>query len=141
MNKKNILLAVGGLVLLALVFWGGMIAGKKSQNNKAFSGNQFNVQGAAMNGFGNQSGQNRDMVNRANGFGGGTSGEVIAKDGNSLTLKLKDGGSKIVLYSTSTNVVKMASSTVSDIQIGEQLTVTGSSNSDGSISAESIQAR
>jgi len=73
--------------------------------------------------------------------GGITAGEVISKDSSSITLKLRSGGSINVFYATSTQVQKTASGLVSDIDVGTQVTVSGSSNSDGSITAQNIQIR
>lgn len=73
------------------------------------------------------------------GGGGFTRGEIIKKDENSITVKLPDGGSKIVIFSSSTGVGKTTEGTTSDLEVGNQVVVNGSANSDGSISAEIIQ--
>ncbi len=68
-------------------------------------------------------------------------GEVLTKDANSLTLKLRDGGSRIVFYSTSTRVSKMADGMIGDVATGVTVTVNGATNQDGSVTAEMIQLR
>ena len=73
-----------------------------------------------------------------NGFAGG---EVISKDDKSITIKLQDGGSKIVFVSDSTAVMKSAQGSLGDVAVGGQVMATGSPNPDGSISAQSIQIR
>lgn len=78
---------------------------------------------------------------RQGGNGGAVAGEIIAKDAQSITVKMTDGGSKIVFFSTSTKIQKSAEGTGEDLKIGEQVFVNGSVNSDGSVSAESIQLR
>lgn len=70
-----------------------------------------------------------------------TSGEVIAKDDKSITVKLSDGGSKIVFFSDKTSVSKTAEGTQNDVVIGEQVMVSGAANTDGSVTASMIQIR
>ncbi|MCX6759237.1 MAG: DUF5666 domain-containing protein [Candidatus Nealsonbacteria bacterium] len=67
------------------------------------------------------------------------SGEVIAKDEQSLTLKMPDGGSKIVFFSDSTQISKTTEGSIGDIEVGKQIMVSGSQNSDGSYTAKTIQ--
>lgn len=93
---------------------------------------------------------NRNGVLR---FGGGAVfGRIVAKDANSMTVQLIEGpnasstnsgatGSKIVLYDNSTQVEKNVSGSTSDLAIGTNVIVNGTANSDGSITAQSIQIR
>ncbi len=81
-------------------------------------------------------------------FRGGTqnggnviSGNVLSKDSQSITVKLKDGSSEIVFYSSSTAITKPVSGSSADIQTGSQIFVSGTQNSDGSITAQTIQLR
>jgi len=67
------------------------------------------------------------------------SGEVITKDEQNLTLKMPDGSSKIIFFSQSTEVSKMAEGTIDDVEVGKQVMVSGSQNSDGSYTAKTIQ--
>ncbi len=73
--------------------------------------------------------------------GGFTAGQIISQSGNSVTVKLSSGGSKIVIFSSSTEIMKSVSGTPSDLAIGDQITVSGSANSDGSVTAQTIQLR
>jgi len=80
--------------------------------------------------------------NLARGGGGGLlSGTVAKEDSGSITLNTRDGSSHVVLITPATTVQKSVNGTLSDIAVGSVIFVTGSTNSDGSISASSIQLR
>lgn len=70
--------------------------------------------------------------------GRGVIGEVTSKDDKSLTVKLPDGSSKIVLFSESTTFETTTKAQKSDLKTGQQVRVFGSTNSDGSLTANSI---
>lgn len=76
---------------------------------------------------------------RNSSFGGMNSGEIISKDETGVTIKLQDGGSKIILISQSTSINKSTAGSKEDLTIGEKVMVMGQSNSDGSINAQSVQ--
>jgi hypothetical protein len=73
--------------------------------------------------------------------GGVTTGQVLSNDGSSMTVQMQDGSTKIVLFGTSTQILKTAQGTQSDLAKGTNVVVTGSANSDGSITAQNIQVR
>lgn len=66
-------------------------------------------------------------------------GEIIDIDENSLTVKLSDNSSKIILLTNSTAVSKTSQGEKEDLKIGEKVMVLGTENSDGSITAQNIQ--
>jgi len=78
---------------------------------------------------------------RAGANGGFTSGEIIAKDDKSITIKLQDGGSKIIFLTSNTPVTKNISGSLVDLKVGSAVTVSGTPNQDGSVSAQSVQIK
>lgn len=66
-------------------------------------------------------------------------GEIISADDKSITVKLADGSSKIILLSGSTTINKADTAAATDLVTGKQVAVFGSENSDGSVTATSIQ--
>lgn len=74
-----------------------------------------------------------------NARGGFTAGSIVSNDGSTITIKMNDGSTKFVLYSGSTTIRKSAEGTSADLVVGENVVVTGSANSDGSITATQIQ--
>lgn len=121
-------------------FYGGMLFGQSKNKSNAPGGINFQnfrnltPEQRQQMGFTDAGG---DRGNSAN-F---TTGEIIAKDNLSITLKLRDGGSKIIFYSPTTEVGKFTTGTPNDLSIGENVSVNGTANQDGSITANSIQLR
>lgn len=134
MNTKNktIILAI---VIIIVSFYGGYTYGKNVTSNRA-TGQLISANGMTANRPQNGMGIRGGMRN--SGF---TGGEIIAKDEKSITVKLPNGGSTIILFSPSTSIQKSTTGSATDLNIGEQVTVTGNTNSDGSISAQSVQIR
>ena len=66
-------------------------------------------------------------------------GEVFNKDEQTLTLKMQEGGSKIMFFSDSTEISRTIEGLIDDIEIGKQIIVNGEQNSDGSYTAKTIQ--
>lgn len=114
------------VILLFVGLGVGFFAGMKYQSGKATTQNsrQFT------NGRG-QFGQRNGMRPVA--------GEILSSDSNSITVKLADGSSKIVLLSDKTQINKAETASVSDLKSGERVAIFGTENSDGSITAQNIQ--
>ncbi len=79
-------------------------------------------------------------VNRMNVFRP-TSGEILSADDKTLTIKLTDGSSKIIILSAKTEISKSSTASATDLKVGGKITVQGQTNTDGSVTAQSIQYR
>ncbi len=126
---KNQVLMVS-LVLVILAGAGGFLAGMKYQETKT---SQRDGQSAG------GSGQRRGQFGQRNGAGRPVAGDIISADDKSITVKMMDGSSKIVLLSSSTQINKAATATKADLKTGEKVAVFGTDNADGSVTAASIQ--
>jgi hypothetical protein len=128
--KKNPIIVIVIVIVLVVAsgaFYGGM-AYAKSQRSKV--------------NFGNFSGQRQGgNLSQAINSNGMSSGEILSLDDKSVTIKMRDNGSKIIFFSDSTKISKMVDGAVADLVVGQNLVVNGTVNSDGSISAASIQLR
>ena len=129
MTMKNKMLAgvLGAITILGATFYGGVLYGKKTAlPQRAF------VAGA---------GQFRTGAGGARGGGGLVMGQILSTDASSITVKMQDGSTKIILVSDATTVMKSAPGTSADLATGTGVVVTGTQNSDGSVTAQSIQIR
>ena len=66
-------------------------------------------------------------------------GEILSKDDKSVTVKLQDGSSKLVMLSSSTVINKAEKVDAGALIVGETVRVFGTTNSDGSVTAQDIQ--
>ena len=112
-----------------------LVAGASFYGGMAYSQNMAAAQRAQRTG-----GAFAGRGGRTSG-GGFTGGEIIAQDSQSITVKLPNGSSQIVFFSDSTKIMKSVDGTASDLATGKQVTVSGTANPDGSITAQSIQLR
>jgi len=133
-KNKNVVITV---VIALIIGAGGFFGGIEYQKSKT----------PAPRGFGNMSAEQRTQFGaRAgrSGVPGGdafSSGQIISKDDKSITVKDQNGSTKIVYFSDSTQINKADKGTTNDLSIGQNVTVSGKSNSDGSLAADSIQIR
>jgi len=144
MNAKSIIITlVIAVVVGGAGFWGGMTyaQGQATSARAAFAG------GAGFTGRGGAGG----TTGRA-GFGGAsggaTFGTILSINPTSISIQLPAStstsaatGSKIVLYDSSTQIQELQSVAASSLSVGQSVTVTGTANSDGSVTASSIQVR
>ena len=124
MNNK-ILLVIVIIVVAAVAFYGGTVY----QKSQVLS---FGGQSNLARRFGQVQGQNNQNFRPVRG-------EVLDKDNNSLTVKLADGSTKLVILSTGTTYHKSSAASASDVKSGEQIQVFGTQNSNGSVTAQNVQ--
>lgn len=141
MSKKFIItIILTHLVVLAAGIYGGM----KYAQNKNSSGVPQNFQNLSLEQR-QQFMQERARTGNFTGRNGGEAGtgflngEVIAKDEESITIKMRDNGSKIVFFSGSTEVRKFVKESMDAVEVGERISVSGEQNPDGSFSAKTVQ--
>ena len=137
-NNNMVMWIIIVVVVGAVAFFGGMKY-QQSQRSSFAGGTQFG--GGAAGGFG-QGGQGRFGGGAGAGGRGGlrpTTGQIISVDAQSITVKLQDGSSKIVQYSSSTQINKAEKATSADLTNGETVAVFGTANADGSVTAQNIQ--
>ncbi|MCX5636118.1 MAG: DUF5666 domain-containing protein [Planctomycetota bacterium] len=71
--------------------------------------------------------------------GGAVTGSILSMDAKSITVKLADGSTKIVLFSGSTSYSNTVAATQTDLKVGSEVAVFGAANTDGSVTATNIQ--
>ncbi|HSW96665.1 MAG TPA: hypothetical protein VLF89_02455 [Candidatus Saccharimonadales bacterium] len=126
--NKNIITTIVLLIIVGTgAFFGGMQY-QKTKTRSAFGqfGGQMMGSGQGFKRFG---GQNGSAIR----------GEIISVSDTSITVAQRDGSSKIILLSGSTNISKAAAGSKSDLIKGTQVMAVGTTNSDGSVTAQLIQ--
>jgi hypothetical protein len=140
-KQNNILIAI---ILIVIAGGGGFWSGMHYQTGKrpSFTGANGNFAGSTNAG---------NRFARGGAAGGVLFGTIIAKDAAGVTVKIgaqpgatstdAASGSRIVLISDATQIMKTESGSANDLSIGQSISVTGSANSDGSLNAQMIQLR
>jgi hypothetical protein len=136
-NVKIIVPIICVLVGLGVGFLGGVeyknYQAKKLRNNFTTSGTNGNFQ--RFTGGTRVAGQNGNGMMR----GGAIEGTILSMDDKSVTVKIADGSSKIVLFSSSTTYSNTAAASKGDLKVGNTIAVFGAANSDGSVTATNVQ--
>lgn len=131
MTKNNLI-----VLLLIILFTGaGFFAGTKYQQSKIVS--QRSQFGGRMQQAINQG--NQPQPNRARLGGRQVVGEIINQDEKTITVKLQDGSSKVVLLSDTTSINKASQGSKADLTVGLKVGIFGTENADGSVTAQNIQ--
>jgi hypothetical protein len=130
-------------VIVAIIFGGGgFYAGTKYQASQTttttsarFAGGTGSFAGRGAAGFG--------------GAGGGaTIGTILSIGNGSMTIQLPNStsstattGTKLVLLQDSTQIDALENVPASSLQVGQTVTVAGTTNADGSVTATSVMVR
>ncbi len=126
MKKVHVIWAVVAAIALA----GGYFWGKASVPAAAVNaGGAYSGTAARRSGGGSANGQTF------------AAGQIAAMDATSITLQLANGNSEVIFYSSSTEVTKPTTVPVSALSVGSSVVIDGTQNSDGSMTASSIQVR
>lgn len=123
MNKTTgIILAV---VLIILAAAGGFYAGMqyRTMNRLQRFGGAYGMMGRGL------TGQNNGVVR----------GQISSLSNNNMTVQLSDGSSKIVILSANTQFVQSVKAAQTDVKAGQTVMVFGTTNSDGSVTAQNVQ--
>lgn len=126
-------------IIVAIIFTGaGFFGGMQYQKSKTptFTGRVGNGQFGPGQGFNRGSGNGNSQMR--NGFRP-VSGEITSVDDKSITVKMEDGSSKIVILSDKTEINKADTATKDELKTGTRVAVFGTTNSDGSVTASNIQ--
>lgn len=135
MKKEYMNFAAVLVVVAAIAFYGGM------------KFDQYQGQGQKSMQFGQPGARNQAGVAGArtqnNRIGSGAAiGEVIKKDADSMTVRLpNNGGTKLVILPDLASVVRSVEASSTSIIVGKFVVVSGKANTDGSITAQSVQLR
>jgi len=131
-SKIYIFLAITLMVGVIVGFFGG----KRYQMSKSPNFNRGNQQREMIQGRGMGNTGARMPVRP--GDNQSITGEITAIDNSSITLKAKDGGSKILILSNQTKITKFQPVDKDALTTGDQLTAFGNIKSDGTVDTISI---
>ena len=144
MNKK-LTLVIWAIVIAVVFFGAGWGISKSMPSSSATSATA--ARGSYSGAAGFFVGAAGTRAGRTSG-GGLIAGKIVSDDPTSISVSLPNStsttattGSTVILYSTGTSILKSVIGSSADLQVGESVTVHGSTNSDGSMSATSIQIR
>lgn len=157
MKKQVVISIISAIIIAGGAFAGGMMLQKNQDSLKGLTGTALTkkleslgsttgsrFQVGDINGAGFPGGFAGD-INNASGtrrIGGGfINGEIISMDSQSVTVKQQDNSTKTVYFSSTTTVDKTVTGDSSDLKVGTTITTNGTENTDGSITAKTIQIR
>jgi hypothetical protein len=124
---KKYLVHIIWLVVAIIALIGGIFYGKGSASGQAAARSYAS--------------STRSGASRTGASGGFVSGQIISVGADSMTVSLANGNSQVVFYSSSTQVMKPTIVPASDLTSGTRVMIGGTANSDGSLTAQSIQVQ
>ena len=125
--KNNLIKIIAIAVVVGLLgFYAGMQY-QKSQRGNFLVGSRNGA-----------TGQQGTIGKQGNNIGGPVNGEITSFDATTITVKTKDGNSKVIVYSDSTKVNKTSEGSKSDLKVGEEVMIIGTTSSDGTVTAQTI---
>lgn len=132
--------AVFGAVLIAVAFTAVGYFVSRTFVASAAPGRAMMFQGGGNGGAGGQQGNRMRVSGGAAGMGF-INGTLVKKDESSFSVKQRDGSMKLVLITSSTKASKMTDASLKDFNLDQQVMITGTANSDGSVTAQTVQIR
>lgn len=72
---------------------------------------------------------------------GAVTGSIVSEDAQGVIIKLPNGNTQIVFVSTTTPVLKSVQGSISDLSVGQNVVISGTTNPDGSLTAEDVRVR
>lgn len=124
---KNSTLVMG---IIAIVFAaGGFFGGLTYQKSKTPTNARGQFAAAGQNG----------RAGGARAGGGMVAGTILSMDATSMTVKLADNSSKIVILGSTATFAKSTDGTIADLKVGDRVSAFGTTNTDGSVTAQSVQ--
>lgn len=137
-NKQTHIISM--VILIIAVAIGCFFGGTKFQQKKLVSNFRTQMVGNLGQGMGRNAINNDSIKNRGQALGFRQNyGEIINIDEKTLTLKMTDGSSRIVLLSDSTTINQSVTATKTDLTVGTKIMVNGETNTDGSITSRNIE--
>ncbi|HUD05134.1 MAG TPA: DUF5666 domain-containing protein [Patescibacteria group bacterium] len=127
--NKNIMIVVA-VILIVVAAGGGFFGGMMYQKNQTPTLGMMGRGNFAAR-FSGQAGQNAAFRP--------VRGQVLSMSNTTLTVKMSDGSTKIVVLSSSTSFVQSTKAALADIKTGDTVNVVGTANSDGSVTATDVQ--
>jgi len=116
---------------------GGFLLGMSYQKSQVKGVMRPDGQLGSMRGSGGAGGILRKTFDPA--LGSSVAGEIIEKNEKTITIKLQDGSSEIVLLPDGTEFRKTTAGSQDDLQQGKQVFVIGKENTDGIVTAQTVQ--